>query len=245
MIKEAIDKILDLAHPFGISDPLGRFFVNAQAKQILPPMPVTIPIHSLTGLVDLLKAGTSVGIDEPVFIHIIDHESVNIVACNMDSELRRRVYAKASFRQPGFPYDTFMPVEKFIVSVRAHFIQNEAVNYIFQIAGNISSDSKVRSIDDGISQSITIKKGIAKVESVVVQDILTLIPFRTFPEVDQPSSEFIFRMRVAEEGGTPSAAIFTAGSERWKLDAIKNIKSWFYFNTDAFDKNKVPILFIG
>ena len=83
-------------------------------------------------------------------------------------------------------------------------------------------DENVKSIgDDGISQQVTVKTGVASVAQAVVPNPVSLAPYRTFPEVEQPVSKFIFRM---QDG--PRAALFEADGGAWRNTAIKNIKEY-------------------
>ena len=52
-----------------------------------------------------------------------------------------------------------------------------------------------------------------------------LRPIRTFTEVKQPKSAFVFRM---EQGSneTVNAALFEADGGAWKIEAMENIKDY-------------------
>lgn len=59
---------------------------------------------------------------------------------------------------------------------------------------------------------------------VVVPNPVTLAPYRTFVEVKQPESKFVFRMRKSEEG--PQAALFEADGGAWKIEAMQRVKEF-------------------
>jgi len=59
---------------------------------------------------------------------------------------------------------------------------------------------------------------------VAVPNPVTLRPYRTFSEVEQPASQFVFRMKTG--GSSPSCALFNADGGAWALEAIENIKRW-------------------
>ncbi|OSA97223.1 hypothetical protein B2H85_16310, partial [Clostridium botulinum] len=50
---------------------------------------------------------------------------------------------------------------------------------------------------------------------------VALAPYRTFPEVQQPTSKFIFRMQQG-----PKAAIFEADGGAWRNQAMQSIKAY-------------------
>jgi hypothetical protein len=78
--------------------------------------------------------------------------------------------------------------------------------------------------DDSISQKATLRQGVAlKGEPEKVKARVTLAPYRTFREVEQPASDFIFRLKNAAENQPPTLALFEADGGKWKLQAMQNI----------------------
>ena len=79
--------------------------------------------------------------------------------------------------------------------------------------------------DDGVSQKATVKTGIASKGDAIVPSPACLKPFRTFVEVDQPISSFIFRMKDDRCGGI-QCALFEADGGAWKVSAMASIKAY-------------------
>ncbi len=79
--------------------------------------------------------------------------------------------------------------------------------------------------DDGVTQKATVSKGIASKEQCIVPNPVHLQPFRTFVEVDQPESAFVFRMRDDGRDGV-QCAIFEADGGAWKNEAMENIRAY-------------------
>ena len=52
---------------------------------------------------------------------------------------------------------------------------------------------------------------------------MTLAPYRTFPDVAQPESTFILRMKGGSEHQAPTAALFEADGGKWALMAVERI----------------------
>jgi hypothetical protein len=92
--------------------------------------------------------------------------------------------------------------------------------------GNIKEENVRQTGDDGVTQTVTAKSGIARVEDVSVPNPVHLAPFRTFREVSQPLSPFVLRMKQGREGGLPTVALFEADGGKWKLDAIQFIRDY-------------------
>ena len=72
---------------------------------------------------------------------------------------------------------------------------NQDLQTILKVSGNVEAKTTANYGDDGISQKTTIKQGIASKTDVIVPNPVTLVPYRTFLEVEQPPSEFVFRIR--------------------------------------------------
>lgn len=77
--------------------------------------------------------------------------------------------------------------------------------------------------DDGCSQVATMTTGIATKADVIVPNPVELIPYRTFQEVGQPASKFVFRISDKE---VPAFKIVEAEGGIWKNEAISNIKAF-------------------
>ena len=79
----------------------------------------------------------------------------------------------------------------------------------------------VSSVDNGISQEVSVRTGAVLKEQKTVQPIVHLQPYRTFLEVEQPASDFLLRL---DKEGRP--ALDEAGGGAWKLEAKRNIAAY-------------------
>ena len=67
--------------------------------------------------------------------------------------------------------------------------------------------------------------GIASKSDALVPNPVRLTPYRTFLEVEQPASDFIFRMKQDKYEGIV-CAIFEADGGAWKMEATQRIKEY-------------------
>ena len=115
--------------------------------------------------------------------------------------------------------------------------------YLLNIASRITGETVVQSEDNGAAQKVAVRQGPALKEQVDVRPVVLLAPFRTFSEVTQVVSPFLFR--VKQSGNEiPTMTLFEADGGAWQVDAIRNIA---YFLTDAVSKldgdaAKVPVI---
>ncbi|HHW03380.1 MAG TPA: hypothetical protein GXX35_11350 [Thermoanaerobacterales bacterium] len=220
MIKEALEYLVNLGQVKTI-EVNGQTYATQNLNRIKLPKATPLDINSLTGLVDYIKSGFDADAFNGTLIHIVDHSTVKLIS-NILNDSDRETYVTAHAFQPQFRFGYFYDTESFIILLQSCFVQNEDALRIFKLVGNIK-DSVIRTYgDDGITQSVTAKVGIAQVEEVPVPNPVKLAPYRTFVEVEQPESKFVFRMRKGEDG--PEAALFEADGGAWKIEAMQRIK---------------------
>ena len=65
----------------------------------------------------------------------------------------------------------------------------------YSFAGNVKAGTVAEYGDTGVGQKAAIKKGVASLQEVEVPSPCRLMPYRTFTEVAQPMSNFIFRVK--------------------------------------------------
>lgn len=123
-----------------------------------------------------------------------------------------------------FPWGKFIDPDSFIIMAQSRFVETVDLVAVRSIVGNVRSDDVKQFSDDGISQQVTIKSGIARLDDVVLPPRVKLAPYRTFVEIEQPVSEFIFRARKGEE--LPYFALFEADGGAWRVEALKRIKTY-------------------
>lgn len=185
---------------------------NKKSRKILE-------INTLTGLVDYVKAN----LDRPdasLFLQVKDEETVFLkgLLCE-EGEREELVFAYAIV--PRFSYGVFLEAEDLIISLQSNFTKKGDRDLLLKVIGNIKEENVRNTGDDGFSQAVTMKTGITSVDNVKVPNPVTLAPYRTFLEVEQPESDFIFRMKDG-----PRGAIFEADGGMWRNKAITNVRDY-------------------
>lgn len=128
---------------------------------------------------------------------------------------------------PEIRYSSFLDQEQMNISLQSQFEETKDRNILLKVIGNLKEEAVRNASDDGVSQAVTIKTGVASVGDVKVPNPVGLAPYRTFNEVTQPTSSFVFRMREGMQ-----SAIFEADGGAWELEAMNNIKNFLTKNLE-------------
>lgn len=225
MIEKALKYLVGLA-------PVDRFQVGGReytGKGILPvkePVPESVSLKTLTGFVDYYKECDQDFVEDVAVVLILGPIDVALYSSLFGRFAQRKKFAVAEVEPSPFRFGQHLALEDFIVSLQAQFVDNPDLQKALKFVGNIEDSRVVRYTDDGVTQGMAAKVGIARVENVPVPRILKLAPYRTFLEVEQPQSNFILRMRQGKEGAEPTAALFEADGGKWKNEAVKNIEKF-------------------
>lgn len=186
-----------------------------------------IEMNTLTGLIDYVKAFKDEMSDQ-MLVQVVSPTEVKLISC-LDRDRKRECLVNVSAMIPDFNYGRYMDHESFIIALQSKFIDNDDRALLLKFAGTVKDESIAQYGDDGVTQKATVKTGISSVGDAIVPNPVHLRPFRTFIEVEQPESAFVFRMR---QNNGVECAIFEADGGAWKNEAMRNIKKYLGFALD-------------
>lgn len=239
MIKEALKFILDLKEPTiteidsqTYSDkPLHRISYNPKADPL--------ELNTLSSLVDYIKSD----LDDraAAFIHIKSPTRIEMVS-KLDDERDREKLVVVNALLPDFGFNKFIEHEAFCINLQSKFLDspnNQDKALLLKFAGTVEAGTIAEYGDDGVTQKATVKTGIASKTEAFVPSPVCLKPYRTFIEVDQPLSSFIFRMKQ-DKYDVIQCALFEADGGAWKIEAMNNIKT--YLEEQLSDADDIIII---
>ena len=186
------------------------------------PSPESLYTFSLSGLVAFIRADVDGFFSEAGYRHIVhvhNERVVKILLKLTDKEMRRPSLATCIASNLEIPFGKFLAPEEFQIMVQTRILPGENRDTVLRLAGAIKAEQSMQTADDGFSQKVTIKRGVATVGDVVVKNPVELAPLRTFFEVEQPVSPFVLRFNEQA-----NVALFEGDGGAWKLQAVRNIK---------------------
>lgn len=212
---------------------------NGQPTEIMPRVftaKAPLEINTLSGFVKYVKANLD-RVDQPLIVHVKDECRVLLKGL-LEVDGSRETIAVAHAIVPEFRFDYFMDMEEFNIALQAKFVSNEDRKILLQVVGNVAEEKVMQTGDDGVSQAVTINSGISSKADVKVPNPVVLAPYRTFLEVAQPESQFVFRMKDG-----PRGAIFEADGGAWRNQAIVNIREYLVENLkEEVEAERITIL---
>ncbi len=226
MIQKALQYLTELRKPWtGLINE--RQYADRTLVPMYEPAPPRMDLHTLTGFVDYVQANPD-GLNLQETVIVVDGpEMVTLESIVFGTFKQRSQILSARLEErKRFQFGQYFDVESFIIALQTYFTPDETTAAILKLVGNLK-DEKVKTVtDDGTTQTVTAKTGITKVEDTLVPNPVTLRPYRTFLEVNQPELKCIFRMQPGREGGLPSCALFEADGGLWRIEAIQSIRDY-------------------
>lgn len=214
MLAKMIDKIVSLKET-KIFEINGQTYADASLTRIPPHVdrPDCISVSGLDSICKLIrteleKVGTT------IMVQVKSNDTVEVMTTYLSDFSRNTLY-RAKADAPGLRTG-FRGREVALIELRSLCIPN----------------------DNGVTQTVEARQGVALNAVVEIKPRVMLRPFRTFLEVEQPESEFLLRVDPDEGIG-----FFEADGGIWKLEAKKNIADYFLKNMgDLIDAGKVVVM---
>lgn len=237
MLKAMIEKIESMATPrtFELE---GKTYSDKELHLVCEKKRQIREIE-LTGLDSVCKMvrNESEMVGLRLFVQIVGHKTVKVFS-TFDGDYDRQYLYSCTADTPSVTTGRYLPYDMAVVELRSLYIPNEGTEYLLQLLSSITKESKVTSSDNGVTQRVEARSGIALNSLVTVRPRVVLRPFRTFIEVEQPESEFL--LRISERG---EIGVFPADGGVWKLEAARNVASYFEEHLeDLIEQGKVVVI---
>lgn len=225
MLKEAIEKIVELSKPFVVKGEKGEIFTNVDLCECKSDLDLQYihEVRSIDALLNLIKNEAIIKYpDRKIFVEI---QSFNSILCYLDvvdedRNERVELYEAQEIDVAGVP-SGWIDYQSAMIKLKAQFQDTSDKDYLINLLSKIDIEQGVHTEDNGMSQSVTVRKGIAAKGIENVKSICNLKPYRTFMEVEQPSSDFLIRINDHQE-----ISFIEADGGMWKLAAKQTIKAY-------------------
>lgn len=243
MIKEALQYITKLKEES--MDPKlleinGDTYCDKELKRYRKfPMAAAMGVNTLTALVEYIK-GKPEELRESMILYVKSPVEVQLIS-GLIGERDREVLMYAAAIVNEFRFDSYYDQECFLIELQANFLETDDLRCIKQVAGNIQRGTTANYDDDGVSQKTTISSGIANRTDVIVPNPVRLRPYRTFAEIEQPESSYVFRIK--DTGEFPAFKLVDADGGLWKNSTMKKIKEYLEYELcEELEKYHITVI---
>lgn len=194
------------------------------------PEPAVLTVRTLTGLVAYIAANRDELDFSQFVLHVSSPSTVDLVSRARGEYHQRFAYVQAANYDrfaafPSFKFGQWLSPEDMNIALQALFENREQRAEVLQLLGNIRAEGEQSTRDNGVTQVVTVRAGVTLVANAPVPNPVILAPFRTFPEVEQPTSPFVLRVRKDERAGV-QAALFEADGGAWRSTATASVARW-------------------
>lgn len=240
MLKELIQQTIELAKP-NIIGFKGFEYTDKDLSIITPPTPKTLTVNTIGSVIEYLNKSTDIETlkNNDFLIHIESHKSVNLYN-GLTFEMDRPKLLTAVLNDFSPQFGNWYDLESFIIIMQSRFVQTETTTKILKSIGNITNENITSFTDDGVTQNVAVKKGAALIGKENVPNPVTLQPFRTFIEAEQPESDFV--LRIKPSGQEFLISLHEADGGAWINNAVKNIRTYIENNLGDDLLEKITIL---
>jgi hypothetical protein len=218
----------------------GRLYLEKQGNlaEVYEPRPSTIQVASLKAIVEYLAANPD-NIGHDVFVHVLSPTQVEVIGPEFGHFRQRDTYVKASCGAllPALTLNLVMDQEAFIIMIKSAFLDTPERKTVLDVASKISSKVEAELVDDGVGQTVNIQKSNNRVLPIELPPTVTLAPYRTFYEVEQPASEFILRVTDG-----PGLKLIEADGGAWKMQAVNSVQAWLENELETYQVEKAKVI---
>jgi hypothetical protein len=206
--------------------------VNGNIKPIFyEPRPEKIDLHTLTGLVDYIKANVDALELKNHIIVVENPGEVSLYSAMFGKDRKRDLVAVAALDKglQSYRFGQYQQVEEFIISLNSLFEESKDREKVINYVSRVKGGTGFTLADDGVTQVAEVTKGIsgAITEKESAPKIVGLKPYRTFRDIEQPVSEFLMRLRLIDtDEHIVGVCLYEADGGRWRNTAVQTIKEF-------------------
>ncbi len=237
--KEAMEYLVNESKPDYLEHE-GKTYANKPMFVVHQKEPVAdcMQLTTLTSLIDYIRSNTD-KMRKKMLIHVKSPTEVLLFSRLDDNDRTREHLVCVVPDIPNFEYDKYISKEAFIIGVETKFLNDEDSgketdkSKVIKYAGTVEAGTIASYSDDGISQKATIRDTVTSKADSILPNPVRLCPYRTFHEVEQPVSKFLFRMKNYEDSAL--VALFEADGGAWKNEAMQNVKEYLQKEISQMD----------
>lgn len=228
----------------------GRSYTTREVCPVLAPTPEPLLVSTLSAVADYLNLQIDEGKRGNIFVRVGGPAQVLVQSHVCGDFMERRTFINACPDLPdcllGFE-GKWLDQEYFQILLQAGFagpgawaegmpLNGKAA--VLRYVSKVQSKATATLSDDGTAQAVVLQAGVSSAVSKLPNPVM-LAPFRTFPEVEQPESPFVFR--ISERDGGIRYSLTEADGGAWRIEAVKRVAEWLKAHIKP--ELQIPVLY--
>jgi len=187
--------------------------------------PGKLVVSSLDAMITFITENKDGLKEEDLYIQILD--CINVVvylkAGGPENDRTPVVLANGKISNE-FSFGQWMGQDEFIIGLSTLFADTQELQFFIAGCSNMRIESTDRETDDGNTTKTVSRRGVVNDADNTPDSVVTLNPFRTFRNLGQPGSAFVFRYKA--EGDRVQFKLIPADGGSWKYAAVKMIEGY-------------------
>lgn len=206
-----------------LTDAAGNEWSREKLELLRPPTDKAtfLRVGTLTALCDLLLLDETVAAGRTMVVHVVSPGEVTVYSpMNARRERETVVMANALLGQEITGWKSLFD---FNLAILTGCVDDAERAKLLEYTGNVKASEVFTVVDDGVSQSASVAKGIAaNVVREAAPTVVTLRPFRSFVEVEQVPSPFVLRMRNNRNEDI-EVGVFECDGHSWMIQQMEKV----------------------
>ena len=246
MLKEALEYVVGLKKPEIVALDNEVYSDKPLQRIDYDPVPESLQTRTLTSIIDYINQDVDYIRGNKLMLQVVSPVKVKVKDF-LNRNMVRSTYISAEAEVPDIPFGRYIPLEEFKILLASCFEDSKTFGcdndkeILLSFVSHVQVGTVADYGDDGISQKAVVSRGITNKEEVLVPNPVSLCPYRSFHEIPQTKSEFIFRLK--DEGGQISCALFEADGGAWRNTARMEIAEYLQKEIMDDEEKRFHVLF--
>ena len=184
MLKAFVEKILDLAEPKPVPGKDGVEYTNKQLYVVRPKADAPLLVGSLGSIAEMQE--TIINNPDTVVSRtyvIVAREDLVVMGAYVGNSIVMHDHlmrVEADDRDYNDNIGKYMMPPEFIAWVTRSFYPSEVLDSIITVVSRLKDESEVKQVDDGLSQTVTVRAGVASMAMQKLPSTIKLTPMVSF-----------------------------------------------------------------
>lgn len=240
MLREAMQWLTDqVQKPELLCLPEGDFLTKSVVLPPAEPVAAAVQVGTLNAVVSYLEANRDWLELDRLSVLVADVDQVDVLGPLHGRHRQREHFLSAKPRGLTSIPSAWQDLESFLIWLQAECFQTGDQAKVLSFLSRLRVGSDIQRTDDGVTQRVQVKAGVAHVENAELPNPVSLAPWRTFPEIEQPVSPFVLRLQ--QSGDEVLAKLTDSSGGSWRVDAVSRIAQLLTASFSSRDWN-IPVI---